>query len=389
MASLYLRRNQYWIKFRLPAVNEPCRLSLATRDMARARLMRQKVELMVALLTPELSGIQLPEALRILVLPPFPAAQGPDNLGAGEPLAVASDPESPSIEMVLAEFLEHIRSENSAPHVANKLTHLRRFFGARRLGLIHSDEKGVFHWRFLCEVTAAAVRKLIDSLPVGKKTKRHYRETFHGLLEFAMKHSFYEPTNFRYPNPMSALPSYHEKNSPIIFLDREAVTRLLDLLRPYSTVRMAVALMIYAGLRRAEMLWLTRQSLSDGLKYLSIVNKRDEEKDLDSSLKTGERSVPILPELKLLLEEYLPTLRGNWLVPSPTGRLWIGENFGDKHREILRSNGLNHTCLHYRHTFATDRAREGWSLFRISKAMGNSVAVCERYYAAFIDPLLA
>jgi hypothetical protein len=75
-------------------------------------------------------------------------------------------------------------------------------------------------------------------------------------------------------------------------------------------------------------------------------------------------------------------------VPSPTGLLWIGENFGDKHRDVLRERGLNHTCLHYRHTFATDRAREGWSLFRISKAMGNSVAVCERYYAAFIDPLL-
>jgi len=120
-----------------------------------------------------------------------------------------------------------------------------------------------------------------------------------------------------------------------------------------------------------------------------VVNKVDKEKDIESSLKTGERPVVILPQLKALLEPYLEHLESEWLVPSPTGMQWIGENFGDKHRALLRAEGIHHTCLHYRHTFATQRAREGWSLFRIAKTMGNSIAVCEEYYAAFIDPSLA
>lgn len=41
-------------------------------------------------------------------------------------------------------------------------------------------------------------------------------------------------------------------------------------------------------------------------------------------------------------------------------------------------------CLHFRHTYATQRAAEGWPLFRIAREMGNSVAVVEEYYAGYI-----
>jgi len=152
---------------------------------------------------------------------------------------------------------------------------------------------------------------------------------------------------------------------------------------------MAAAIMIYAGLRRAETLWLTKSNVAGNLKFLSVVNKTDEEKDLESSLKTGERSVPILPPLKALLEPYLESLKSEWICPSPRGMQWDGDNFGASHHRLVRAAGLHHTCLHYRHTFATQRAAGDWSLFRISKTMGNSIAVCEKYYAAFVDPSLA
>jgi hypothetical protein len=45
--------------------------------------------------------------------------------------------------------------------------------------------------------------------------------------------------------------------------------------------------------------------------------------------------------------------------------------------------------LEYRHTYATQRAGEGWTLFRIAKEMGNSVAIVEQYYAAYIRADLA
>jgi hypothetical protein len=43
--------------------------------------------------------------------------------------------------------------------------------------------------------------------------------------------------------------------------------------------------------------------------------------------------------------------------------------------------------LHFRHTYATRRAADGWPLFRIAKELGNSVAVVEEYYAGYVRPI--
>ncbi len=51
-----------------------------------------------------------------------------------------------------------------------------------------------------------------------------------------------------------------------------------------------------------------------------------------------------------------------------------------------QQRGLEWNCLMYRHTFATQRAAEGWPLFRIAREMGNSVSVIEDYYAGYIRP---
>ena len=392
MASIYPRGNTHWIKYYPPGRSEPERQTLATPDPAMAQLMRRKLELEVALRQPELRGVTLPakiwETLGESSLPAASPGAVVFSVAAVPAAAASAAPASPLIEEVLFEYVAFIRVENDGNHAVNKIGHLKKFFGAARLG-VEGPEKGVFKGETLADVKVGNVRRLIDSLPVAKKTKKHHRETFHSLFEFAMKYNFFLPINFRYPNPMSALPGYHEKNKPIVYLKQTQIDDLLEKLAPHPSVRVAAALMIYGGLRRAEALWMTRSCLSPDLRFFSVVNKTDGEKDLESSLKTGERAVPIIPQLKAILEPYLAGLEGEWLVPSPTGMLWDGDNFGDKHRTLLRAAELDCTCLIYRHTFATARAREGWSLFRISKAMGNSIAVCERYYAAFIDPSVA
>jgi len=144
--------------------------------------------------------------------------------------------------------------------------------------------------------------------------------------------------------------------------------------------------MIHAGLRRAETLWLTRDSIAPDLSYLSVRNCCDKESDIESSLKTGERAVTILPPLREALRHYLPTLQGRWVVPNRTGRRWRPDCFSKHLRVLNRNAGLKWTCLPYRHTYATQRAAEGWSLFTIAKEMGNSAAVVEEYYAAYIRP---
>jgi integrase len=144
--------------------------------------------------------------------------------------------------------------------------------------------------------------------------------------------------------------------------------------------------MIHAGLRRAETLWLSRESVSPDLSYLSVVNQVDHDADLESSLKTGERTVTISPPLKALLAAHLSALKGKWIVPSPSGRQWHGDAFGKMLRKVNAASGLKWSSLHYRHTFATHRAAEGWTLFRLSKEMGNSVSVIEEYYAGYLRP---
>ena len=112
-----------------------------------------------------------------------------------------------------------------------------------------------------------------------------------------------------------------------------------------------------------------------------------QETDIENSLKTGERAVTILPPLRRLLEAYLPTLRGRWLVPTPKGGRWNDDAFAKKLRKINGEAGLAWTALHFRHTYATQRAAQGWSLLRISHEMGNSVAIVAKYYAAYTRPV--
>lgn len=134
------------------------------------------------------------------------------------------------------------------------------------------------------------------------------------------------------------------------------------------------------------MLWLTRDSIAKDFSFLSVVNQVDGESDLESSLKTGARAVTLPPALKTILQEYLPSLNCRWIVSSRTANRWNGDPFGKRLRAINQKAGLDWTCLHYRHTFATNRAAEGWPLFRIAKEMGNSAAVVEEYYAAYARP---
>jgi site-specific recombinase XerD len=43
--------------------------------------------------------------------------------------------------------------------------------------------------------------------------------------------------------------------------------------------------------------------------------------------------------------------------------------------------GLTWGCLDFRHTFGTHLARNGVSLFKISKLLGNSPAICQLHYS--------
>jgi|GEM_PF-773523 len=409
MASKFLRHRTWWVKFYHPVTGARIRESLETHDPARAELLRQCIELEVALSDPRFRAAEIPSHLRQEI---DSWAANHTNLPGEAQQALIEVNEAPrpapptpavraqdcqqqtTIDEALKKYFAQIQEENAPMHVQNKVSILRRFLGDERVEQVLGFKKPAgrkalapfFEGEFLGELTPSMLQDFMEQLPVTRKTKRHYREFFHHFIELCLNFGYLTPTNWHCPNPVAALPSYVTRNRRIVFLTAEQVEEQLRVLTPFPEIRMGVAIMIYAGLRRAETLWLTRDSISSDLSYISVLNRIDHEHDIESSLKTGERTVTILPPLAKLLQEYLPGLKSKWLVPARSGERWEGDNFAKNLRKKNEEAGIKWTCLHYRHTYATQRAAEGWPLFRIAKEMGNSAAVVEEYYAGFIRP---
>lgn len=408
MASKFLRRQKWWIKFRHPGTGQTIRESLETENEVRAELLRQRLDLEVALLDPRFMAVEIPNRLSVTLGRPVVGGQSAAVLAMPPAAPCPSTPvalrltQRTTIDEAVPAYLRFIASENAPLHVANKVSILRRFLGAERVekaggpvktkrkrsadGEAVPDAPPFFAGTYLDEISPVLVQEFLEGLGVSRKTMRHYRETFHHFFEFCIKFDLYQPTNWHRPNPISALPSYVTRNKRIVFLTQEQVDEQLAALASDPPMQMAATIMIHAGLRRAETLWLTKDAIAPDLSFLSVRNRTDEESDIESSLKTGERTVTILPPLRAALEKYLPQLAGPWLVPKPGGGRWRADCFSKRLRLLNAANGLGWTCLPYRHTYATQRAAEGWSLFQISKEMGNSVGVVEEYYAGYIRP---
>jgi len=406
MASLFQRHQKWWIKFRNPQTGKCVRASLETGDPARAQLLCQRINLEVALLEPKFQMAPIPSTLvqelqrdgvcpvePIVVLSPAPA---------GNPLPpthlLAQVRPRAAMDEAISAYLKYIHAENDSHHAANKVSMMRRLVGSARLELLgvaprsSRGTKGVvqvippfFKGGYLDELTPTVLQSFVENLDVSKSTMRHYREFLHHFFEVALKFDLFQPSNWHRPNPAAALPSYSSKNKPITYLTKEQVDTQLAALGSDSGFQAAVAIMIHAGLRRAELLWLTKDSFAPDLSFMSIINRLDDN-DEASSLKTGERTVTILPPLRPILEKYIPTLKTRWVIPNTEGGRWDKDNFSKRLRGLNSAAELPWTCLTYRHTYATQRAAEGWSLFRISKEMGNSSEIVERHYAAFIRP---
>jgi integrase len=393
MASIYQRGNLFWVKLRDPRTGETVRHSLETGDPARAKLLKERIEIEAKLADPRFLSVEVPPPLAELLgtSPAGPVIAPAHNSQVPVPPRVA-------VEDALRVYIEFTRQENEAHHFADKVSKLRQFFGDKRIEPFEPKKLSKsrprkkravpfkFRGRYVDEITPEVLGQYFSGLTCGDKTKRGYRQVFHQMFQVWIKQGIYHPPNFHCPNPVAALPSYQSKNSQIVFLRPEQIEQQLRLLGPYPPFQMAVALMIHAGLRKSEALWLARENISEDLSHLSIVNKTDPDTNTSSALKTGERAVTILPPLKALLESYLPTLQSSWIVHKDDGGRWHKDAFWNRLKEYNQMEDLRWVCNEYRHTYATQRANEGWPLFRIAKEMGNSVVITEKHYAAYIRP---
>jgi hypothetical protein len=146
------------------------------------------------------------------------------------------------------------------------------------------------------------------------------------------------------------------------------------------------------GFRREELLWLTLNDIdlkAGGFGMIRVRAKKVNSEFWQPKTKIN-RAVPVSSSLRYYLDRYAPRLSNDrWYFPSPEGKRWDADNFSQDLAAANTKAGLRWGgCLDYRHTFGSQLAMKGESLYKVSTMMGNSPEICRRHYAALIPEQL-
>jgi hypothetical protein len=225
MASLFQRYHKWWIKLRRPDTGQIIRESLETHDRARAELLRERLELHAALCDPRFKACAIPERVRTALgidsVPHKGAVKVELSAPPPVPLIAAAGGKRTTVDDAVKTYLRYISVDNAPPHVANKISMLRRFIGDNRVekaggparpklkkGKKPKVAEPFFKGEFLDEITPVVIQEFIEGLGLSRVSMRHYREFFSHFFTVCLKLSLYHPTNWHTPNPASSLPSY-------------------------------------------------------------------------------------------------------------------------------------------------------------------------------------
>lgn len=215
------------------------------------------------------------------------------------------------------------------------------------------------------------------------KTANSMREILHRLFAYAIKHHDFQSRDRRYPNPVTGVERQREPAPEIRFLTMDQIAQQLAVLETHLVIHALVATYIFAGLRREEAFWLTREDVDLERRVIRIRAKTIDGEYRQPKTKRN-RAVPMSEALLRILRAYEPPCRCIWFFPSPTGKRWNPDNFSQDLRKINRAHDLDWSCLGFRHTFGSQLAQKGESLYKIATLLGNSPAICQRRCAALI-----
>lgn len=124
-----------------------------------------------------------------------------------------------------------------------------------------------------------------------------------GLYKFAIDYFQFVSPNPRHPNPAAAVRMRKIPKSEIVYLGRNEIIELLDALRPHPQARAMVAVLVFAGLRRKELTWLTREDVDRVSGNIRIRSKTVGGESWTAKT-NKDRRVPISPDLEYFLSEY-------------------------------------------------------------------------------------
>lgn len=274
-------------------------------------------------------------------------------------------PANPTVEQFLEGYFPEIRVRLRPRVCSQSERHIREFF----------EEVGV---KKLADVSAGDLGKYLAGRRRsgwGPKTANNVRAILHAMFEHARRR------NEIVQNPVIDVPPYRVTQRTPRFLSLEQIFELFEILDG-DIVEPIVATILYAGLRRTESIWLTRKDVDLRRRVIQVRSK-----EVDGELwevKTGQdRGVPIAPKLMPFLTEQRASVESRtWFFLSPEGCRWDPDNLTHRFRRILKAAGRPWTLLDLRHTFGSQLAMKNLSLYKISKAMGNSPEICRRHYAA-------
>ncbi|MFN3166145.1 MAG: tyrosine-type recombinase/integrase [Phycisphaeraceae bacterium] len=336
----------------------------------------------------------------------------------GEPSTL---PTRTPIPELLDRYVRYIRTVKTAKSAQTDVYYLREMFGpccdglkctsrrrspkARKRPILPDQETAQPDGRVRPAVIEAQGFELITSAQVSEfisgqvrrrglapKTANRYREIAVRLFNWAMREG--GVTMPGGANPAASVERYRERAPQIRFLNLEQVEQQLHVLRFKPRLQTMVAVLIYAGLRREELLWLTQDDLdlrrrNGGHGMLRIQAKTIGGQSWQPKTRVN-RAVPISSDLRVYLDRYrIPKSDHGWLFPSPKGCWWDPDNFSADLRAANKEANFVWSCLDYRHTFGSQLAQRGVSLYKVSTLMGNSPEICRRHYAALIPEGMA
>jgi integrase len=192
-------------------------------------------------------------------------------------------------------------------------------------------------------------------------------------------------------NPVSKVSKYKEHAPKIRFLTLLQIEEQLRILEQFPQLQSMVAVLIFAGLRREELLWLTFEDVDLEAEAYGVIRVRSKtiQKELWRPKTKQNRRVPISSVLRFYLDRYVHKLTPErWFFPSPQGKRYDPDNFSRDLRNADKKAGLQWTCLDFRHTFGSQLAMKGESLYQISALMGNSPEICRRRYVTLMPEAL-
>jgi integrase len=285
------------------------------------------------------------------------------NAGAGRTIAG-------TIDAVVAAYLDPSSTspfKNGAPETQrtrrNILENFRRAYGS--LPVFRTDNNG----RRMTLLTRQHMQRIVNEKSATPFSQRNFLNTLRAMFEWATKEG-------RIPdNPALGVSREKAKSSGYKTWTEADIARL-EATHPVGTkARLAVALILYTGLRRSDVVKVGRQHIHNGV--LTIEQGKTE---------GGEEShleIPLHPKLREIIDA-TPMVGVKTFLVTHFGKAYTAPGFGNYFRELCNAAGCPDISAHGgRKATARRLAEMGCSANQIASITGHaSLSEVQRYTKA-------